>query len=400
MEIKKSTTLCRLPWHGLSNEPTGTTKPCCIFKGAITNNNGHPYYVQDSTVAEIFNSDYMKTLRQQFRNNEKPVQCNVCWTDEESGYKSKRQIYNDMVEMFSDDGSTPFEDTNPEFPAEFQMILSNTCNLKCRSCATSHSSLWEAEQSKFPSVNIYKTEFTKGQSGRTDGLLWTDRLNWYKPLRRLEIVGGEPFYSKQWRQVWEELIELGYSKNINLDMSTNCILIYPELVRMLAKSFKRVGVGISIDGMNEQFEYLRHPGKWSQTDKNIRQYAELSKSVDRFNCQATITVSWLNAWYLPELVQYFRSVGLKVWLNIVHFPEHMAVKNTPLTLRHEIMHKWSMVEWGEYETDVIGLINTMKSHTPTTEETKTHLAALSIIDTIRNETFSASFHEIAPFLNL
>ena len=59
------------------------------------------------------------------------------------------------------------------------------------------------------------------QAGDEEGVLWKDRFNCYKTLKRLEVVGGEPMYIKQWHQMFDELIQLGYAKDIVLDMSTN-----------------------------------------------------------------------------------------------------------------------------------------------------------------------------------
>jgi hypothetical protein len=390
--------LCRLPWFGISNDPTGLAKPCCIFKGEISDENGKPYYVQSTSVKDIFCSEYMKKLRQQFRNNERPVQCSTCWADEEAGYTSKRQIYADVANGFIDNTNTDFIDSDPTSPVEFQLILSNSCNLKCRSCGPSHSSLWAAEAAKFPSL-IKQIDFPNQQSGSKDGILWGDRFEWYKTLRRLEIVGGETFYIKQWHTVWQELQDLGYSKKIKLDMSSNCIIIYPDMVRNLAANFERVGLAISIDGLGPQFEYLRHPGKWDKTDNNIRQYVALSKELPNFHCQATVTVSWLNAWYLPEIVEYFNSLPMKVWLNIIHYPPHMAIKNAPLKLKYAIINKWSKMNWGQYSSDIEGLLATMQMHTPSEDEVSGYLQTLSSIDGIRTESYKNTFPEIIQYLH-
>ena len=48
--------------------------------------------------------------------------------------------------------------------------------------------------------------------------LWKDRFEWYKTVKRIEVVGGEPMYIKQWHKIFDELIELDYAKDIVLDM--------------------------------------------------------------------------------------------------------------------------------------------------------------------------------------
>ena len=76
------TWMCSLPWTGFSNDPDGRVRPCCIYKDYITDDNGDPFYVQTTSVKEIFSSKYMRDLRQQFRNGIKPSGCGTCVKDE------------------------------------------------------------------------------------------------------------------------------------------------------------------------------------------------------------------------------------------------------------------------------------------------------------------------------
>ena len=77
-----------------------------------------------------------------------PKNCEPCWQDERNGKKSKRQLYNEIAEQRYGDINY---DEEPDLPEDFQLILSNTCNLKCRSCNPNYSSKWvkEAKDRKF-----------------------------------------------------------------------------------------------------------------------------------------------------------------------------------------------------------------------------------------------------------
>ncbi len=393
-------TLCRLPWNGFSNDPDGKVRPCCISKTPVTDKDGNFMYVQTHSIRDIFQSDFMKNLRQEFRENKKPIGCSTCWADESNGYTSKREIYNSTT-IKSGDGHWFHKDYDeePDLPVEYQMIISNNCNLKCRSCSPSHSTQWQNEWFKTRGTKGY--DMPHGQAGGEESLLWSDRQKWYKHLKRLEIVGGEPFFIKQWRQVWDELIELGLSKNILVDMSSNCTLIYPDVVSKLCENFKHIGIGLSIDGINEQYEYLRHLGKWDIVKSNVAEYVKLAEKYKNLTITVTCTIGWQNAWYLPEIHQFFydNAPRFRIWNNIIHYPHHMTLWAIPQPMKEAIREKWSQFSWRpQYLDDIKGILNHMDSKSISDEDFKSHIDTLKYTDVIRNENILESFPDIAKFL--
>jgi hypothetical protein len=92
--------LCAIPWRGVTNEPDGKVKPCCFYKGFITDASDNDYFLQKDSIEEIFHSPFMQKLREDFRQNKKPIECNICWKDEEAGYQSKRKIMLFSLEHF------------------------------------------------------------------------------------------------------------------------------------------------------------------------------------------------------------------------------------------------------------------------------------------------------------
>ena len=143
--------LCTLPWVGFSNDPDGRIRPCCISDEHVTKEDGTPYYTQLDNIKDIFHSKYMNDMRQEFIDGGMPKNCSTCWKDEANGYTSKRQNYNEIIKEYMGDDITPeYIASQPvtEYPFDFQVILSNACNLKCRSCGSSHSTEWFKELKK------------------------------------------------------------------------------------------------------------------------------------------------------------------------------------------------------------------------------------------------------------
>ena len=266
----------------------------------------------------------MKDLRQQFRSGSKPVGCETCIKDETNKVHSKRMAYAHYNNNY---------DTEPELPVEYQMILSNACNLKCRSCTPSHSSSWQAEHKVLFGNTGYKMPHS--QPGQRESMLWTSRHEWMKYVQRLEVVGGEPFYIQRWQELWDELIELGYSQNIDVDMSTNCTIDGTDVLKRIIPNFKRVGVGISIDGIGAVYNYLRHPGNWDEVSQNILKYKELTELYpNNFGVTYSHTIGWINAWYLPEFHTWAaeNTPNFRIWDNIIHWPKHMSIVTIPVVL--------------------------------------------------------------------
>lgn len=373
--------LCSLPWTGFSNDPDGKVRPCCIYKGHITDENNNPYYVQTTSVKDIFSSKYMSTLRHEFRQGIKPAACETCITDEANGVFSKRQTYNKP--------STTYDfNLEPEFPVEYQMILSNACNLKCRSCTPSHSSTWQAEHKILFGHTGYSMPHS--QPGSRQSVLWETRKDWMQSVERLEIVGGEPFYIRQWQELWNELIQQGNSNNISIDMSTNCTIYGGEILKEIIPKFSRIGLGISIDGIGDVFDYLRHPGKWNEVKENILKYNDLVESIpnNKFGVSYSHTISWVNAWTLPEFHQWanINTPKFKIWDNIVHSPSHMSLIMLPKSAKEKIETKWRATAWGEYAEKIDGIINFMNSKQPSDDEIKAQYTHFAVHDQFRNES--------------
>ena len=371
------TWLCSLPWTGFSNDPDGRVRPCCLHKGYITDEQGQPYYVQTTSVKDIFSSKYMKELREEFRQGNKPAGCETCIKDESNGIKSKRMSYDHHIDYSGE----------PVLPIEYQMILSNACNLKCRSCTPSHSNLWQAEYKILFGDTGYK--MPHNQSGHQNSVLWSTRAEWMQYVERLEIVGGEPFYIRQWFEIWQELVEQGHSKNVAMDMSTNCTIYGGDVLEQFIPHFKRIGIGLSIDGIGPMYEYLRHPGKWSDVEENILKYKNLTNLYkNNFGISYTHTIGWLNAWYVPEFHDWVEksTPDFKIWNNIIHYPRHMSLVMLPLETKEKIKNKWSKHDWKDYSSDIKGILSFMFSEQPTDEEIRAEYNRFLIHDKHRNES--------------
>lgn len=381
--------LCTLPWTAISNDPDGKVRPCCIYKDVIKDSNGKDLYLQTTNLKDIFHSDYMKNLREEFLTGNKPAGCSVCIKDEENGYKSKRMIYQRTIDYSQ----------TPEYPEEQQLIISNACNLKCRSCTPSHSNTWQAEMKVIFNDTGYSMPHR--QVSDNSSIFWQTRKDWMGKIKNLEVVGGEPFYISKWKTLWEEMIEFGYSKNITINFTTNTTITNFELLEQLVDNFAHIGISLSIDGTDKVYEYLRHPGKWNIVLENIKQYHLFAlKHKSKVNITICHTIGWLNAFYLTDFHKfvYQNFPAFKIWNNIIHFPDHMALASMPIELKTAVINKIEQFNFNaRYETDVQAIVNCIKGGNAQTLDKL--LPTFEIHDKHRNENIKESFQEVFQFFH-
>ena len=309
---------CSLLWKHISNEPLGHVRTCCIARERVTDSDGNEFTLGSHSIKEIFHSDFYKQLRQDIRDGKLPSNCEPCWQDEANGNISKRQQYNQYAEQRYDPIDYSVE---PEMPADLQITLSNTCNLKCRSCNPHNSSKWvkEAEDRGMPylqekvEVSMLDLEQSK---------FWTEMDEWIPYVQYLEMMGGEPFYMKEFKKFVDILVDRGVAKNIHLNTCTNGTFADKSFLKTLTDNFASVGFNVSIDAaVGKRFDYLRHGADWSEVEKNLDYFHELN-ATHQAHIGISHTITAMNVMYLAEFYEIFqkRWPTFKIYNNIARYP--------------------------------------------------------------------------------
>lgn len=409
---------CVLPWIHTSSEPMGTCRSCCIARDSITDDDGTFYTIANSTFSEILNSNYMKNLRNEMRKGKYPSNCSICWEDESNNKQSKRLFYNDLI--LNQRGINVDLDNEPDQPLDLQLAMGNICNLKCRTCCSTYSSKWGVEakdrgvlSSWNPNLgNINDFENSK---------FWTDIDNWSKNIRRLEIMGGEPFYMKEFSKLIDHLISNGTSQNIDLNLSTNGTIFDEDLLDKILYNFELLGFNISIDGINEHYDYIRHGNNWKNVKNNLDKFYQLyinqTKNVKKWNLTKqtkefnhiklnigiTLTISNLNFPYLREIHEFFENnyPNFKIWNNVVYFPEMYAANNIPDFAKQKYIDRVETPEsigkspWNQekYKNEILPIVNHAKQ--PYNDKTwYNFINETTAADGYRKESYKDTFPEM------
>ena len=353
---------CSLLWKHISNEPFGHVRTCCIARERVTNSEGEEYTLGETSIREIFHSEYYKNIRQQIRDGERPKNCDACWRDEDNGVKSKRQIYNEYAKFRYPEIDYAGE---PDMPEDLQIILSTTCNLKCRTCNPNYSSKWvkEAEARKMPYIKeSVKIEMDDIENSK----FWTDLDDWLPHAKYLEVMGGEPFYMKEFKVFANKLIDDKIAQNVHVNLSTNGTTLNKKFLQRMIDNFASVGFNVSIDGIGKRFEYLRHGANWKEVSENLDYFHSLTPGIA---IGITITISSLNVHYLAEFHKVFaeRWPNFIIFHNIANFPTWYNPNIFPEECKEEIVAPLTDISQfrEQYQEDIKGIIKHVL--TPRTE---------------------------------
>ena len=134
------TDFCYYPFFQVLLSADGKYMPCSHHVNFITKE-GKEMTTKNSSIEDAWSSDYMKTLRANFKNNVRSEGCNQCWKEQALGLKPMRyDSYGYNV--------PETQVQNPEQPMRVEINASNVCNLRCRICWSHASSRWIKEAKK------------------------------------------------------------------------------------------------------------------------------------------------------------------------------------------------------------------------------------------------------------
>lgn len=288
-----SSTYCVLPWSHLYAGPDGNIAPCCIGKPLGK--------YEETSLKEVWNTIEMKQLRLDMLSGVKNDICNLCYTHEDSGFKSMRQAFinempevtTDVIEMTNADGSLS------DFKLyHLDLRFNNLCNFKCRTCGPKFSSSIAVEDIQNPKLNFKNSPAFSGFR-QNKGLI-SEIEKHYPYVKSIYFAGGEPIMQEEHWKILQDFVESNTSKNVSLIYSTNTSkLTYKNnSIFDYWKHFKDVHVQMSIDAEGKRAEYWRDGTDWETVYNNI-------KLISDSGVQYTVhsVISWMNVYSYIELVK-------------------------------------------------------------------------------------------------
>ena len=241
------------------------------------------------SLEDMESSSWLADMREQMLAGQWPVECKRCQeTDPDSIRRYAEQL----------DSHTPRSDY-----LQVGGVLDNICNAACMTCNENLSTrIGSLKYASFPIVkNI-------------------DRFRELPKERivHLDINGGEPSYSKDYRRLLDDL-----PPNLQtLRLNTNCSTVLTQLEDIARRGIK-VTVTVSCDGIEAVHDLVRWPITWSQWYENLLAYKRMPVVLNLWP-----TVSRLNQHDLPNIQKFARDHDIDHAWAYLSEPWQLSVHNT------------------------------------------------------------------------
>ena len=298
-----------------------------------------------------------------------PDACKACQFLEKNNLKSRRIGVN---EVYKSQGITDLNSIQA-----VSLRFGTLCNLRCIICDDDRSSAWANENLKFNKKVHNKHIYNKNSLPSIHTVLEEFDIS---KIKSWDFHGGEPLLADY---PWE-VLKIANKKS-HFKFNTNGT-VFPARIQEFAG--RNVEMILSIDDIEERFEYQRYPAKWETVVKNIGNFKKLG-----FKVSVTPTISNINVWDFPLSVEWLvKTFGLKIYLQFVDYPKKLAINNLNQNTKNELLKHYK--KFNNMQKLLQPIIN--KINEPGKEID--FLSYVNTIDLRRNQSFSKTFCEWSEIL--
>jgi sulfatase maturation enzyme AslB (radical SAM superfamily) len=276
--------------HFVRFNPNGTVSRC-----------GHMIDApQFDTLADMESSIWLTKTKEKMARDEWPAECIRCQETEPDSIRAYAYALD--------------QNTSQRDYLQVGGVLDNLCNAGCLTCNENLSSrIGSLNGPGFPVVNNIDQFWQLPQ----------DRI------AHLDINGGEPGYSKNYKRILANL-----PPNLKtLRLNTNCSTVLTELVDIAQKGIE-VTVTVSCDGIGSVHELVRWPITWQTFYDNLMTYKIMPVKLNLWT-----TVSVLNVDDLPNIQAFAQEHRIDHSYAYLKMPAELSVDNTDTTARDAYIAK-------------------------------------------------------------
>ena len=295
-----------------------------------------------------------------------------CGKFEQNNGKSDRHFYNSIPNLHPDqlDNDPTLTEIDPTI---LEVYIDNTCNLKCVYCIPELSSGIDHEMKKFGRFEkhglILETKHKHPENfDKIQEKFWQWMENNAYKLKRLHLLGGEPFYQTQFDK-FLELFESHPCPNLEFSIVTNLMISksklknYINIIKKLImnKKLGRLDITASIDCWGPQQEFVRYGIELTKWEENFKYL--ISERWIKLNINNTTSVLTIKT--LPELLckldEWTKDRKIEHYFSQLFYPSYM----TPDILGAE-----------EFQEDFKCILSSMETQTWRGAQAKEHFEGL------------------------
>lgn len=333
---KENPSLCFFPYNTIDLRIPSDSKDqdkiriscCCNLEFPLT--------------AKNLSIDPFNNLKSTMEAGKLPADCFKCMHEEKTGGVSERIrdiLAKDINELES------FKNTRSIKTFELRILVSNICNLACRSCEPYSSSTFAkiTNVDNLNHLNVDVTDIEKFWDLITKTIL--SKIDSSQHFY-IHFMGGEPLLHKGNRKIINWLLdnELNEKTLIRITTSIN-IPIDKKLLESFDK-FKGVDFLFSFDSVNENYHYVRWPARFEKTLNNLNEivdYKTKSESQTSFNYILSPVFSLNNIFYIKDYLDFWytwlqeKNVNLFFLnTNLLFRTRHLDVQALPVKYRKNL----------------------------------------------------------------
>ena len=309
-DILTNKAFCPMPWTGLMYNFDGAVKNCIRSANILGN-------VQEAPIEQILTNNNNVARQAMMLNRQYPSNCKPCY-DLEVG-KTNFNIISDRIfyiRELKDNSLDGYKPNNFDLKT-IDVRWTNLCNFACVYCSPMFSSKWANEMKVTQLIptdqqQINFKEYILKHAGQ---------------LKHVYMAGGEPLLMKENLELLELLQRV--NPEVNLRINTNLSKTNTTVFDRICE-FKNVHWTVSVETIEDEFEYIRYGGKWSDFLDNLSRIKQLDHKIS-FN------MLWflLNYKSIFGCVDYLKGLGFHnnsfiigallepKYLNIRHLPENV-----------------------------------------------------------------------------
>ena len=364
---------CPIPWTGLMYNFDGMVKNCIRSDFAQPIGN-----LQNKPIESILLGEENVSRQEKIINKLPVPSCHTC-KDLERGKKGFDIISDRMFYIRELKKVDPATYTKSNFDLKtIDVRWSNLCNQSCVYCGPQFSSQWAAELNQFA-----KTP-TPEQQAAFKKYIFDNAPN----LVHVYMAGGEPLLMKENMELLDRL-----NPEVNLRINTNLSKIDTKIFNRVCE-FKNVHWTVSVESMEDEYNYIRYGGSWDDFLTNLDIIRKLDHKIS-FNMLYFL----LNYKSIFECVDFLKNMGFHnnsfiigalltpTYLNIRHLPE-IVLQSVKQILLNRINEKPGYLLEDSY-TNMLAYIQTEHN-----KNLKNSFEQLAILDKRRNLDSSKIFTEL------
>jgi organic radical activating enzyme len=344
---------CNTPWYELHIYWDGGLGICCQEDHKLYTGADNKYNIANMTIQEWFNSDPVKNFRSRMLQDRRLSECRRCYVEEDHGGNSRRLKSNQKSVIFTRGAFDESFRQSPGYrhflqshnnqgqtqtwPIDLHIDLGNFCNLACKMCNSQASSTIASQEVKW---GIESSQKYLGTDWTRDEQVWSNfkqQLLDLPNLNNIHFMGGETLLTARLEDLVDTMIE---NRRFELCFSfvTNGTIFRPTLLDKL-KQFRRVGIEVSIEAIDDHNAYQRQGTNTDLVLENIKKYQQW--------CNGTsITValrpapSLLSIGYYTELLQYALDNQFIVKSNLCTEPRFLSADILPVSIKQQYQTKY------------------------------------------------------------